>query len=231
MDEIQQLNDLINNISTGALGIGGSLFAVIIFGLYTFIRIMNRSIDSNLAIVRNVQKFASEQEDKRTDTQTSLDDIQRRLLDASIQLERQKTRAEDLEQMVKDFQLQCSKQTEVLMSQVQDDKQREKLLHERITKLTEHNAALIQQNTQLIAHIERNDALYTEKIKAQETIIENLRTEIKRLNDDRAKFELRTVKIISALEAKLQMLSYDTPTDKMKPLGENNNEPTTGIEK
>lgn len=231
MDEIEHLNELINNISAGALGVGGSLFAVVVFGLYTFIRIMNRSINSNLEIVQNVQRFAHAQEEKRNDTQTALDDISRRLLETSVQLERQKTRAENLEELVNGYKEQCSKTTESLMSQVQDDKQREQMLHERISKLTEHNAALIQQNTQLIAHIERADLMYAEKIKAQEAVIDSLRAEIKTLNAERAKFELSTAKLIASLETKMQLLS-DIPTDRMKPIGENTNhdKPTTSTQ-
>lgn len=199
MDEIAHLNELLNNISAGALGVGGSMLAVVIFAIWSFLRISNRSVNSNLDMINQFSTWASEQANKRNDTQTSLDTISTRLLDTSIEFERfkthheteiatYKTRTDALEEMVAEYKKSCNETVKTVMSQVEQSTAREKKLQSQIDGLIEQSKTLSAQNSELMH------------------MVSALRDENDKLKSERANFEIKTARAMARMEARLQLL-------------------------
>lgn len=210
IDELAQLSELVNGLGAGTAGVLVLLLIVLVFGIYAFIRIMQNSsksnlevmdklVNQNLQVAENIQKFALGQEKKRDDTQTSLDGISKQLLDTSIEFERfkahhesevatYKTRADALDDNVKEYRKQCSETVKTVMAQVEQASAREKRLQHQIDSLIEQTKTLSTQNSDLMH------------------IVSTLRDENDRLKAERAKFELATAKTIARMEARLQLL-------------------------
>lgn len=202
MEDVNALVTLIENITVGGIGFGGTLFAVMVFAMWSFLRNSNKSLNANLDMINQFSSWASEQANKRNDTQTSMDEISKRLLNTSVEFERfkahheaevatYKTRADSLDQMVAGYKQQCSETIKTVMSQIEQSTAREKKLQSQIDNLIEQTKTLSTQNSELMH------------------LVTKLREENDKLKAERANFEIKTARAMARMEARLQMLDQN----------------------
>lgn len=220
MDEVEQLTGLIEKLGAGAAGIS----AVFLFAVFSFVRLTSRSVHANLEFGKRLQSFAVEQEQKRNATQTTLDTINKKLLTASVDLERYKSQVTDLRENINEYKSHCEKIQKQLTLQIEQAAKREDKMNDinvqlerRIERLISLDEKKSSQIADLINMHRQREQEWAEREKRLTTRITELERRLEdqiginqALRDKNARYE----KCIAVLSARLDAL--DMPTEPLQ---------------